>query len=951
MFLLTYTLFIILIWKLATGADVDTTFVTVYSTAWIIEERPGVGWDIARYQAKLAVPHKCRLIQREIFNSFFFVGGSFEAQCISRGFDEVLITKDILVTLEGMDPVSKVWQMDFPDKTEKAPDEEPEPLPDSLRTPVPSSLPSGLPLRRRTRPKVKTRQPWDKRAQPKVEEEPVASTSFTTHVTTGVDKVHAAGFLGTGIRIAVIDKDFNIQGHSAFSKTKIAYRYSVVDGSSNVETIPGDCVESHGTTVLGVIGANSDDPGDQPLGFRGVAPDASFELIKVARCDVAKFDDQIIAGLLHAADRGVDIISGSLGGATAYPDHPRVVAVERIQASGIFVATAMGNDGRKVGIWDPTSIGGARGVMAVGSTNNLNIPYFTLPARLSDGSTIPYVPGKDFELSGRPLTLWFPSDAQWLEEGCNELPWRTDLPADAENTILVVAQRHCWLDPATTERITARLGIRSVIFYVPMYWTHADIPYPSWTPEPADRVTHYVTITQNHFEMLQYKMRAARKAGSQLTVTFPPESSTQMVFAERKNEVGGNYVSSFSSWGPTLDGRLRPGIVAPGGDILTTLPKSESAGLGWVVSHGTSASTPFYAGVAALLKQKFLQAGRNPTSLDIQTALTLTAKPLNWFDFVTGETRDYLAPVYQQGAGSLDAWAASNTRTLINTTALDFNDTMHRPRSLTFQISHLNSESTTYTFDHQGAASGYILESKTYEKAVADVRNVYATVQITPAEVTIPAGESAIITVSITKDPDLPDADRRGVYFGGYIAIVGARERLQLPYAGFGSALSRIPMIDRKATSLVAANETHFVEWPKDETFYCHYNVSWPIPLRCEEDLVPGVSLKTTIPSAKYLFHIVEVKSRRTVLRLEPVQGRGQPWPRTSKFLWDGTDRDQQFVPEGRYYFEVLVLHMYGDLAVADDYEIWESPSWYLEYEDGSTIPDWRCPTCTIQRV
>ncbi|CAG8951608.1 hypothetical protein HYFRA_00005408 [Hymenoscyphus fraxineus] len=948
MFLLTYTLFSILIWKLATGADVDTTFVTVYSTAWIIEERPGVGWDLARYEAKLAEPHKCKLIQRQIFNSFFFVGGSFEAQCISRGYDEVVITNDILVALEGMDTVSKVWQMDFLDKNEKPPDEEPEPSSDTFRAPVPSSLPSGLPLRRRTSPKIKTRQPWDKRAEPQVKEEPVASRPLTTHLTTGVDQVHAAGFLGTGIRIAVIDKDFNIQGLSAFSKTKIAYRYSVVDGSSNVETIPGDCVESHGGAVLSVIGANSDDPGDQPLGFKGVAPDASFELIKVARCDVDQFEDEIIAGLLHAADRGVDIISASLGGATAYPDHPRSVTVERIQASGILVAGAMGNDGRKVGIWDTTSLAGARGgVMAVGSTNNLNVPYFTLPAKVSDGSTIPYVPGKAFELSGRPLTLWLPGDAQWLEEGCNPLPVGAELPADPENTILVMAQRHCWVDRDTHERITAKLGIRRVMFYVPIFWTHEGLPYPSWTPEPADGITHYVTIKLDDFELLKRKILAARHTDMHMTVTFPPESTTEMVFAERKNEIGGNYVSSFSSWGPTLDGRLRPGIVAPGGDILTTLPKSERGGLGWAVSHGTSMSTPFYAGTAALLKQKFLQAGRNPTSLDIQTALTLTAKPLNWFDFVAGETRDYLAPVYQQGAGSLDAWAASNTRTLINTTSLDFNDTMHRPPSLTFQLSHLNSESTTYRFDQLGAASGYVLESKTYEKAVADVHDVHATVQITPAEVTIPAGESALITVSITKVPDLPDADRRGVFFGGYISIVGARERLHLPYAGFASALIKIPMINRTATILVGANETHFVQWPRDETFHCQYNVTWPVPLRCEANLVPAVSLKTTIPSAKYLFHIVEYKSRRTVLRLEPVIAPGRPWPKKSRFLWDGTDRDKQFVPAGRYYFEVLVLHMYGDIAVADDYEIWESPSWYLEYED----EDANCPTCTIQRV
>jgi len=68
----------------------------------------------------------------------------------------------------------------------------------------------------------------------------------------------------------------------------------------------------------------------------------------------------------------------------------------------------------------------------------------------------------------------------------------------------------------------------------------------------------------------------------------------------------------WSSVGPTSDGRIKPDVVAPGsniGSVGAGVQDSSSQTCATTISSGTSFSTPFIAGISALLRQ-YLQQGR-----------------------------------------------------------------------------------------------------------------------------------------------------------------------------------------------------------------------------------------------------------------------------------------------------------------------------------------------------
>ncbi|MCS7476292.1 S8 family peptidase [Umezawaea endophytica] len=212
-----------------------------------------------------------------------------------------------------------------------------------------------------------------------------------------------------------------------------------------------------------------------------------------------------------------------------------------------------------------------------------------------------------------------------------------------------------------------------------------------------------------------------------------------------------NAIADFSSRGPVVGGGvIKPDITAPGVDIVAARHADGRIGApvvdGYTALSGTSMATPHVAGAAALLAQQYPEATRE----QLKARLIASAAP------TAG-----LTP-FEQGAGRVDSARAmsQSITSLPNSVAFGAHQWPHTGEPLiTKEVSYSNDGAVPLTLD--------LRVDTTAPGGAPAPAGLFAVV---PAQLTVPAGGTATVTVTA----DVGKAPAGGQFGGALVATSGS---------------------------------------------------------------------------------------------------------------------------------------------------------------------------------
>ncbi|KAJ4307856.1 hypothetical protein N0V84_012449, partial [Fusarium piperis] len=458
--------------------------------------------------------------------------------------------------------------------------------------------------------------------------------AWGVHNDTNVAAMHQAGHFGEDVVIAIVDSGIDYT-HPAFGGGfgpghRVEAGYDLVGddyvsgGVYKPDDDPMDCM-GHGTHVAGIAAS-----GD--LDLPGVAPKARLRAYKVFGCGDGTYEDIIVAAFVRAYEDGADVINASLGSDRGFPDSPTALIASKIAAAGVLVVFAAGNSGA-TGPFYTSSGGNGVGSLAVGSVQAEDWVAHQFTATSSSGETRDIVYISDtmtqFNLNGTFAAFTRPDVRE--KTAC---AW--DQPTGPEDSVTVIPKGTCMWQIQDSNFV----GRTKSILYIQT--KSGDWERPDRIIYKGDQPKNSAVILYEDGDWIMSQVEAGNK------VTFEFIHDNKAISVPRSGFAGGR-INAFSSWGPTLDARMKPEISAPGGSILSTWPVALGS---WATYSGTSMASPYITGVGALFFGS--RGGRSalgPKAAQIAVErIIASGKPVKHNDATSNP-----ASVARQGAGIVDA--------------------------------------------------------------------------------------------------------------------------------------------------------------------------------------------------------------------------------------------------------------------------------------------------------
>ncbi len=436
-----------------------------------------------------------------------------------------------------------------------------------------------------------------------------------------------------------------------------------------------------------------------PYGISGVAPRALLGNYNVFPGNVGNARSEDILNALEAAYAdGFDVANMSLGGGSHGIQDLLTVAVDNLDQANMVVAIANGNEGP--GYFTVGSPGmAARGLTAGAST----VPHFVGAPVSAAGGTYGAASG-DFATVASNFTAPLAVVAgavNGLGTACNALP-----AGSLSGAIALLSRGTCSF--SIKVRNAQNAGAAAVLV--------ANNVAGDPTAMASDGTANQPTVAA--YMVSLDSGQALRTLGNGTATTI----SASLAYFQTANA---NIMAGFSSQGPTdVDFRVKPDVVAPGVNVLSSVPANACAAPPcFAFFSGTSMASPHLAGSAAVIR------GQHPdwSAAEVRSAVVTTARRvLKSFNAALP-----VSDVNIVGAGLENLLAAVNASVALDPVSLSFSAVPSgsgQARELALVLSNVSGS------------------AKTFDLAIG-AQPAGVTYSVSPATVALAAGASATVKV------------------------------------------------------------------------------------------------------------------------------------------------------------------------------------------------------------
>lgn len=474
---------------------------------------------------------------------------------------------------------------------------------------------------------------------------------------------------------------------------KVAFGYNYVDGNLNIQHL-SDTQGEHGSHVAGIAAANRYLPDGNggyvsaldTIHMNGNAPDAQLIIMKVFGASGGAYSSDYMAAIEDAVVLGADTVNLSLG--SGNPGFAKADAEEyqtildNLAKSNTVVSMSAGNSGYwaenaqpvgylysdDVSMQTDGSPGSYTNSLAVASVENDGMigSFMKFNEYVVGIYETSYTNAPLKTISGEQEFILFANDANKFAVDASGNNLLADYADVTKGKVVFVSrgnssfyQKHMAAEQVGALACVVYNNVAGGTFGMDLSSSTATIPCVSVSLEDANYILKNAKATYNANGEVVYYTGTIDVCG----------------FGAAQYNSDYKTMSDFSAWGVPGDLSLKPEITAPGGNIysLNGAHKGDDPHEDhnrYELMSGTSMAAPQITGIGAVVKQyvennNLLQTSITDRAL-VQSLLMSTAKPLkNVYADMDGNLVEYYYPVIQQGAGLVDAAAATSADSYI----------------------------------------------------------------------------------------------------------------------------------------------------------------------------------------------------------------------------------------------------------------------------------------------